>query len=205
MNKNSSPQLKKYLTIYILPGGAGVDKGGWPSWLKKELNKLGFNKTYVCNLRNNNPRLRAIALSKKYSLDRNTVIVGTSLGALTAIKWLEYKKKTIYGLLLVDPSVHFLLELAWKEERNLKVSKELEKYLKSWSWKLNLPLAAGFSKRRVILSEVATNKKFPGWLKAHREYSKLLNSSLKVASGKKSHFTSKKEPEILKALLKIIQ
>lgn len=201
LNLNRMPRNYKTIKIYILPGGAGLNNYGWFDWLKKELQKIGYNNVTIISSNRVNPQRRAEVISKRYSLDENTVLVGHSFGALAAMKWSEQTKQKIYGLVLIDPSTK--LGLRNYPPKNKREKDSNTKYLTSWGWQINMNVISKLVKRKIILSEDKLNEVIKDWRKSHKSYAKDLKAKFFHSQGKQIHFNGRQEPEVLK-IVKLI-
>lgn len=194
-------------TIYILPGAAGRQHAYWYMWLTRELRRCGYT-VQLCSQNRLDPGVRARQLSRRYTLGPGDVLVGHSFGGLTALKWLEYRKQKIAGLVLVDVSVKSAFEsippALWEktntsvERRKLKYRQR--KYLHAWDWKLDVELIRQRVVHAVLLSEDQTAHTFVTWRKEHARLAKKIGATLKTGRGIAQHFTARKEPRVLQTV-----
>lgn len=192
--------MRKQYTIYILPGGSGRNDGHWYSWLAGELKKRHLGSVIVCAQNRLNPSLRAQQLEDRFTLDQNSIIIGHSFGGLTAMKWLELARTHVAGLILVDASVKTVFQAPQKG----KIEKIRKRYLHSWDWKMNVAQAAKYVVKGGVLSERRTEKSYAAWLPGQKKYAQALHCQVMSLLGKKQHFTARKEPAVLRTVLKSI-
>ncbi len=79
------------MKAYIVHGWGGSPKEGWLSWLKKELEKKGFEVKSLAMPDTNEPKIKEWLdhLSKIAKPDENTVMMGHSMGCQTILRYLE--------------------------------------------------------------------------------------------------------------------
>lgn|GEM_PF-53060 len=185
--------------FYILPGGDGTNDYGWFDWLKKVLERQG-HEVYLCEERVLSPEKRALMLLKKHPLTQNTIIVGHSFGALTALKWVEMAEKNIQGLILADPSVRAAFLLPWDKDEDQRIH-----YLESWDWHMNLEKVRSKIQQCIILSDeklCAGNSKREDALK---EYAERLHAHYISLKPEKQHFCSDREWAVIDAIYEVIE
>lgn len=91
--------------VFLIHGWEGYSEEGWEPWLKKELEKIGF-EVYVPTMPNTkHPKMSTWVkyLSKTVGTpDKECYFVGHSLGCITILRYLEtLKKREIGGVVLV--------------------------------------------------------------------------------------------------------
>lgn len=196
-------------TIYILPGAAGQGTQFWYQWLQEELQQRGY-RVRVCGQHVLSPDVRAKRLNKKYILTKYDSIIGHSFGGLTALKWVEYARVPIHGLVLVDVSTHhsftevpsaLLATLDAKQRVRMKAIQR--RYFHSWNWKMDLDDIARYVQEAVVLSERGTGRFFPTWHADHEYIARKLGAEVVITTGKKQHYTAQKEPDVLAHVLRI--
>lgn len=86
--------------VYIIHGWRGYPKEGWFPWLKKELEKRGFNvhipKMPDADTPNIKNWINFINKNVK-DLDKETIFIGHSIGCQAILRFLELKKEKIGG------------------------------------------------------------------------------------------------------------
>ena len=180
---------------YILPGGDGRNDYGWFDWLKKELEDRGHEAT-ICEEYILSPAKRAEVFAKKYPLDDLTIIIGHSFGALAAVKWVEYAKQNIHGLILVDPSIKDAFEIPWEEDEEMRLPS-----LESWDWQMDLPLVKSRIDACILLSDEQLAAKRKNWEHKQREMVEQLGAEFIFLKAEKQHFCAEQEPSVLDAAL----
>jgi predicted alpha/beta hydrolase family esterase len=81
--------------VIIVPGYGGFAAGGWPDWLCRELEKCGLESRYLEMPDIMYPEVDewlAFLEEQNIPLDKNTYLVGHSLGCITLARFLENKK-----------------------------------------------------------------------------------------------------------------
>lgn len=194
MNNNSSK-------IGLFPGGDGVNNYGWFDWLKGELLQ-SKRDVYIAEAQIISPVERAKILTAAHPVKQNSLLVGHSFGALTVMKMVEQISVTINGVVLVDPSVKESLTVPWSEgEDHHRVS-----YLESWDWAIDFAKIRTRVGKIIILSDTELGRLMKNWTAVHRDvYAKELGAELRVLKGMQKHFSAKEEPEVLKAVLDILE
>ena len=92
--------------VFVVHGWGGDPHGGWKPWLKKELEKKGFEVTMPQMPNTENPKMNEWVgtLAKLVGKpDGNTILVGHSLGTVCVLRYLEglEGKEKIGGVVLV--------------------------------------------------------------------------------------------------------
>ncbi|MEK7103693.1 MAG: alpha/beta hydrolase, partial [Patescibacteria group bacterium] len=184
----------------ILPGGDGANDYGWFDWLKQELEKQGYKNVTIATASILSPADRAKYYESQYILDKNSVLVGHSFGALAAMKWIEQSNISIHGLLLVDPSVKCAFEEPWEEDEEQRLP-----YLNSWDWQMDLKKVRGLVKRKRIIGCEILGTKNPNRRNVHEEiYAQQLDAPYIFTCGQLQHFSGKEEPIVLENLLALL-
>lgn len=183
--------------VFIIHGWDGHPDDGWFPWLKRELERRGF-QVYVPLMPNSaEPRIKAWVsrLSKVVGdADENTFFVGHSIGCQTILRYLENlpADKKVGGAIFVA---------GWFTLMNLETEEEKE-IAKSW---LEIPIDCKKVKQRTknflaIFSDndnvvPSDNKKF---------FKQRLGAKITIEHGK-GHFSGsdgvKKLPRVLEAVL----
>lgn len=106
--------------VFIIHGWGGNPEEGWFPWLKKELEKRGFN-VFVPQMPDaENPKINTWVpyLSKLVGkADENTFLIGHSIGCQTILRYLEsLKEKKIGGCVLVAGFIDLNMDAIEKEE-----------------------------------------------------------------------------------------
>ncbi len=82
----------------ILHGIDGVPTGNWFPWLKKELEKIGYEVWVPLlpkSIKPNIQRYNKFLLSKKFNFNKETIIIGHSAGAVAILGLLEALPKNV--------------------------------------------------------------------------------------------------------------
>ena len=177
---------KKYNYI-LLHGYRGQDF--FIPWLKAELEKQGHS-VYAPHLPNPfkpNVKEQAKFVLKNATLNKNTIIMGVSLGCAVAMKLVEEVKVPIHKLLLVDG---FL-----KPEFVDKVRPEVEQ---SFNWKFDFKKIKAKTKEIILLVD-EDFPVVPAW--QSQEMAKVLDANLLYKKPLAPHFQNEgPEPTILDAV-----
>jgi len=78
----------------------------WKPWLKRELEKRGFevsNRLYPEDWNPDYEKWKKVF--EKNKIDKNTILIGHSAGTAFLLRWLNENKKKIKKLILVAPSI----------------------------------------------------------------------------------------------------
>ncbi len=90
--------------VFIIHGWGGHPEEGWFLWLKKELEKKGFTVEVPSMPDTNNPKIDAWVqfLAKLVGKpDKDTVLVGHSVGCQTIMRYLEKSSAKVSGVVFV--------------------------------------------------------------------------------------------------------
>jgi predicted alpha/beta hydrolase family esterase len=123
--------------VFIVHGWSGFPNEGWFPWLSNELKNLGCDVFVLSMPHPNEPTIDDWVefLRKNVGIvDRNTYLVGHSIGCQTILRYLEGsgKSEKVGGVVLVAGWVH-LLPLALEEEGSLSIAKEWLKTPLDWN------------------------------------------------------------------------
>ena len=107
--------------VYLIHGWGGRPEGGFRPWLKKELEKRGFEVEIPAMPDTDKPKIEswlAVFNSAVGIPDINTVIVGHSLGGNLAVRFIDQlpEEMIIGKLILVAPALDRINELAEEEK-----------------------------------------------------------------------------------------
>lgn len=172
----------------------------WFGWLKQELVETGRD-VYIAEAKIINPVQRAKVLSAAHELSERSVLVGHSFGALTVMKMVENHQGNVSGMVLADPSVRDSFTVPWPEDEEHRVP-----YLESWDWVINFAKIREKVGKIIILSDTELGGLMKNWTAVHRDvYAKELWAELRLVDAVKKHFSAKVEPEVLKAVLDILE
>jgi len=177
------------MKIIIFHGYKSSPKKGFFPWLKDELHKLG-HEVIIPELpdpENPDPEeWTKIALEAMPYVDKDTLIIGHSLGATIALRFLEAAEATSppKGTLLISPPWHIKAEMFRGFFFN-----ELDFDVLAWKSKMFVIVHAKDDK--VIPEDHAV------------KYANVLHGTL-VNLSKGGHFQGEKYPDILKLVLKMI-
>ncbi len=171
----------------ILHGFTGKADQNFIPWLKKSLEKKGF-KVQAPQLPNtDNPKEdeQVEYVLNNCTLDKNTVLVGHSLGGTVAMKVLEKLDTSISELLLVAPAVE------------PKFSNKKRIFWDNFNFTYDYKKIMRNSEKISILSDNSEAKYREKYL---IQLSKELNCALHKLDASERHFIAKVEPTILKCL-----
>ncbi|MEK7546732.1 MAG: alpha/beta fold hydrolase [Patescibacteria group bacterium] len=96
-------KTKEKPNFVLLHGYNGSPKGNFRPWLKKELEKKGYKVSVPALPNSKNPKVaeQVEYVLKHAKFDKNTVLLGHSLGAIVALKVLEKLKQPVWRSVLV--------------------------------------------------------------------------------------------------------
>lgn len=103
---------------FIVHGWGGYPEEGWLPWLNKELTKKGFKVENPAMPNSETPEIHAWVAhlaNRVGTPDKNTFLVGHSIGCQTIIRYLQTINKRVGGAVLVAP--WFTLKNLEKEEK----------------------------------------------------------------------------------------
>ena len=170
---------KKYNYI-IIHGFNSSSKRGFKPWLKDELEKRGY-RVWNPDLPNASEpqvaeQVQFILDNAPFSIDKDTIVVGHSLGGAVVYKLLERVKSQIAKAILVDP--------VYKPEYN---DKPRPAVLKSTDWKFDWQKIKNHANEFVVVGD----KNFPIIKEEHlRELSLNLSCGLWMVNPSVPHFSS---------------
>lgn len=191
---NEELKNKKYNYI-IIHGWSGDSKYGFKPWLAEELKKQGHTVWSKDLPNTNNPNIdeqvQYILDNVDFEIDKNTVLLGHSLGAVVIYKLLEKLNTKVAKVILVDPVV----------TTNLTKG-EIPEVTKSCDWKFDWGKIKNSSEDFIILGD----NSFSVIRKEDLENLKgKVGGILKNVTPEKFHFSNHKEemitqePEVLEA------
>jgi hypothetical protein len=185
-------------TIFILPGSNGrARRDYWYSELRQKLINTGYNTT-ICSTNELNLEKRANLIKSKYGLA--DIVIGHSLGAVTALKFAE--KNKISKLILVDPSVKKVFEAFITVKKNHRRESNI---LNAWNWEINYISVMKNSLEIKLIHDIKMEKRISGIIKDyHTDYSKKLSIKIINIESNLEHFTSTKEDNLFNKILKIL-
>jgi leucyl-tRNA synthetase len=175
------------LNFILLHGYTARAEGGFRQWLSKELESRG-HKVFVPNLPNtDNPLVKEQVdyVLKNYKFDKNTVLLGHSLGSVVALKVVEKLKRPIKKLILASAF------------SNPKFKKQIG-FEKGFDWKFNFKKVKANAKEIIILRDISDegiSDEQTGELLSE------LNCKIIKFKAEVPHIRGKQEPEVLNACL----
>lgn len=104
--------------IVMIHGYEGAPEEGWKPWLKKTAEEMGFNIQVLAMPNPFKPRVEEWVNKIKETVgkpDKNTILVGHSLGCIAALRYLETINVKIRGTILV---AGFTSDLGWENLKN---------------------------------------------------------------------------------------
>lgn len=171
----------------ILHGFTGHSDKNFIPWLKKSLEQKGY-KVQAPQLPNTDNPKEAEQVGyvlKNCTFDKNTVLIGHSLGGAVAMKVLEKLDVTIRELLLVAPAVE------------PKFSSKKRTFWDNFDFKYNYKSISQHADKISILSDNAEAE----YREKYLEYlSKQLSCPLHKVDALERHFIAKAEPAVLEIL-----
>lgn len=177
---------RKY-DIVIIHGYGSSSKETWKPWLKAELEKRG-HKVFCPDLPNTdkpNVKEQADFVLKNcpFKLDKNTVIIGHSLGGAVLMRVLEKNNSKIYKSILLDSVL--------KPKFN---DKERSGVAEADNWQFDFTKIKSKANEFVVLAD----ENYPTIPKEDSlELARVFNAKLIWRSPTKPHFRGDSEPEIL--------
>lgn len=112
--------------VYLIHGWGGNSKGDWFVWLGKELEKKGI-KVEAPEMPNTwNPTIKEWVgkLNKIVKADKDTILVGHSIGCQAVMRYLmQLKKEKIRGAILVAGWID-LTEGTWDEQYTKEIANQ---------------------------------------------------------------------------------
>jgi leucyl-tRNA synthetase len=176
---------KKY-NIVLIHGFNSDSKQNWQPWLKGELERMG-HKVFGLDLPNPSRPLideQVDYILKNTKIDKNTILVGHSLGGAVILRLLERTKSKIYKVVIVDSPI-----------RPKFNDKERLPLLNAHDWKFDFKKIKKNSENFVVLadSDYVTVPK-----EQLDELAKELDARYITSKPNAPHFKGKEEPEILK-------
>ncbi len=113
--------------VIIVHGWDGSPKEGMHSWMKKELEKKGFEVMAPKMPSPAKPQIETwIPFLQKTikGLDKDTYFIGHSIGCQGVLRYLETQDKEIGGIVLIAPWMHLDLNtIAEEGEESVKIAK----------------------------------------------------------------------------------
>ena len=181
-------KTKEKPNFVLLHGYKGSPQGDFFPWLKKELNRYSA-KTYVPALPHaKNPRVaeQVDFVVKNIKFNKNTILLGHSLGTIVALKVLEKLEQPVQRLVLV----------AGFTENNFLDHDRFDKH--TFDWKFN------WGKIRKNAGDVIIIRDLNDPIIPYNNANKLqefLGGRIVDTVANQTHFNSKKEPAILENIL----
>lgn len=185
-------------TVFIFPGNNGrARRSYWYLELKKKLINAGYDTT-ICSANELNLEKRADFIKSKYGLA--DIVIGHSLGAVTALKFAE--KNKISKLILVDPSVKNVFEAFITVKKNHRRESNI---LSAWNWEINYISVKKNSLEIKLIHDIKMEKLISSIIKDyHTDYAKKLGVKIINIESNLEHFTSTKEDNLFNKILNII-
>lgn len=92
------------MQVYIIHGFSANPSKHWFSWLKSELEKDGISTKVLTMPNPNEPVLNEWiqTLQNEIELNKDTYLVGHSLGCITSLRYLQGEKQDLGGIVLVS-------------------------------------------------------------------------------------------------------
>ncbi|MDD4901246.1 MAG: alpha/beta fold hydrolase [Patescibacteria group bacterium] len=180
--------LHGYTATGLSNGPARGSSDNWRPWLKEKLEQDGHT-IYCPDLPNTNqPNIeeQVAFVLKNTKIDKNTILVGHSLGGVVIYKLLEKANKKVAKVFLVDPVV----------TPNFP-DKSRPMVEKSNNWKFNWAKIKKLSDEFIILGDVNFETIFEKDLK---NLAKWLDGNLVLSQPNQGHFTGAEEPMIWQLL-----
>ncbi|NQU78021.1 leucine--tRNA ligase, partial [Candidatus Falkowbacteria bacterium] len=176
------------LNYVLIHGFTGSSKRNFFPWLEKELKKQGHK---VTNLNLPNPGKPSIKeqvdyVLKNTKINKDTVLLGHSLGGVVVMKLLEKINKKTAKVLLVDSFVK--PEFTDHKRPNVK---------KSCDWKFDFEKIKKSADEIIILADSSFSV-IPE--KQSREMEGLLGAKLVLKNPKEGHFCNDVEPDVFEEL-----
>ena len=173
----------------ILHGYTGLPGKNFIPWLKQEIESKGY-KVQAPEMPNSNDPKEEEQVNfvlQNCKIDKNTIIVGHSLGCVVAQKVLMRHNSRIMGLILIASAT----------DKTFPGSIE-RPFWKNFSWDIDYEKVKELTKFRTVVSDLLEDKKRGEYLKFLKEK---LGSGFFETTASKQHFTDLQEPELLKVVL----
>jgi len=176
----------------ILHGYTGRANKNFIPWLKEELEKKGYHvqSPQMPNTDNPTENEQVDYVVDNCQIDKDTIVVGHSLGAIVAMKMIIKIKKPIQGLVLVAAAMDPASQTS-----------ESRLFHRTFNWDIDFNLLKKTAGFRIVLSDIAENKR----INYLEKLANNLDAKLVVGLAAKEHFTAKEEPLILQTLLPSIK
>lgn len=177
----------------VLHGYKGHAASGWKTWIKKTLEDKGYEVEIpeMPNTMEPKESEQVAHVLSNCRFDKNTVVIGHSLGGLVAMKALMKLNKLISGLVLVAPAI----DPAFSEGGN-------RPFAKDYSWDINYELIQKLTEGRIaVLSDVQEEDRAP-YLK---HLAGKLDAALIETTAAEKHFCAKVEPAILQCVTPMVK
>jgi esterase/lipase len=184
--------------IFIFPGSNGRSRRDyWYGELRKRLISNGYN-VIICSTNELNLEKRANLIKSKYGLA--DIIIGHSLGAVTALKFAE--KYKVSKLILVDPSVKKVFEAFTTIKKNHRRESNI---LKAWNWEINFANIKKNSDEIKLIHDIKMQNRISGIIKNyHADYAEKIGIKIIKIESNLEHFTSTKEENLFNKIINII-
>jgi predicted alpha/beta hydrolase family esterase len=186
--------MKRVIIVHRWEGGSHDD---WRPWLKKELEKLGY-EVHIPDMPNTDVPVIEKWVSKLTEVvetpDANTYFVGHSIGCQTILRYLETVNTPVGGVVFVAP---------WFMLGNLE-DEEVKQIAKSW---IETPI--NFEHIKTVspsIQALISNNEPYGYIEENKKtLEEKLNAEVKILENK-GHFTEddgcNEFPELLEIILK---
>ena len=176
----------------LLHGFTGSAKRNFIPWLKAELEKQGYfvQAPELPNADNPKEEEQVSHVLKNVKIDKDTIMVGHSLGAIVAMRSLLKHGRSVRELVLVAPAMDPSFPGAQKRI-----------FWKNFNWSIDYEKVRNLTGRTKILSDLKEKHRVP-YLEA---LAKKLDAGLITGYSEEEHFTAKEEPMLFANILPSIK
>lgn len=176
----------------ILHGYTGRADKNFIPWIKEELERKGYNvqTPQLPNTDNPTEEEQVGYILENCHIDKDTIIVGHSLGAIVAMKLLMRINSPVRGLVLVASAMDPVTQTT-----------ESRVFHKTFNWNIDFEFLKKNVGFRIVLSDLKEAKRI-NYLES---LSKKLDAQIFVDFATKEHFTANEEPLVLQAILPSIK
>ncbi len=170
----------------ILHGWTGRADKNFIPWLKTELENKGYEVQAPQMPDTDHPteKDQVAYVLENCRMDKNTVLIGHSLGAIVAMKALVKHGKPIRELVLVAAA------------KDPKHSNEDKNFHTTFSWEFDFETLKKLAPKRLILSDLKEEDRIVYLEKMAAN----LDAELVTGTSKREHYTDKEEPDVLESL-----